>query len=172
MFRYDESHPNPTWIPETNFNSFLASEVTSKNLVIKEQTLVPGALYRITVDVRSPDGTMGWSAYRFETSAAPFNGTCLGVQLDRETVGMWFNISCHGWRDKMIPLTYEFSRELYDGQFDLLSYGVRPFSVIHFAPLVGRDTFRFKVAIVNLLGSSSEIYLLIKVGRVIARDRS
>lgn len=167
MFRYNRSNPNSPWTAQTNFASFLATKETSKNLVMKKQMLQPRSLYRITVDVLSPDGAFGWSSYSFETSAAPSGGACHLTQLDREAVGRWLNISCHGWKDQAMPLTYEFYREVEYGQFDLMSYSVQPYSVLQISPSIGIGVARFKVAIINVVGSASEIHLLIEVGRLI-----
>lgn len=162
MFKNNGSHPYSQWTSQTNFANLLATEVGSKNLVIKEQSLAPGSSYRITVDVLSPDDSVGWAAYQFDTLAAPSGGTCRGTQLDRDVAGVWLNITCHGWRDESMPLSYEFYHELEDGEFDMLSYGVWSYSVIHIPPSFG-DVVRFKVAIVNVVGTASEIGLSIKV---------
>ena len=142
----------------------MATQVDSKNLVIKQQTLVPGWSYRITVDVLSPNGSYGWAAYQFGTSAAPTGGTCHGTQLDKgAAIGVWLNITCQGWKDGNLPLRYEFYRELQDGAFDMLSYGVHSYSVLHVSPSVGDDVVRFKVSIINVVGVASEVRLSIKV---------
>ena len=123
---------------------------------------MPGSSYRINVDVLSPDGSYGWAAYQFDTLAAPSAGTCHGTQLDREDVGAWLNLTCHGWRDENTPLTYEFYRQLGDEEFDMLSYGVWSYSIIYVPPSV-EDVVRFKVAVVNVVRTANTMGFSIKV---------
>ena len=52
-----------------------------------------------------------------------------------------------------MPLSYEFFRELEDGELDMLFYGVWPHSVVYIAP-IEKDVVRFKVAVVNVLGAA------------------
>lgn len=163
MFRKNGSLPYSKWIPYTNFSNFLATQEDSKTLVVKQQMLVPGWSYRITVDTLSPDGSYGWAAYQFETLHAPSGGTCQVTQHNTEVaVGVWLNITCHDWKDNRVPLTYEFYHVSGDGQYDMLSYGVQSSTVLHITPSVGEDA-RLKVGIVNVAGVASEIGLSIKV---------
>ncbi|XP_078356038.1 polycystin-1-related protein-like, partial [Oculina patagonica] len=166
MFSKNGSYPYSKWMSIRNFSNLLATKVDSRNLVIKQQSLIPGSSYRITVDVQSPNGSHGWAAYQFDTSEAPSGGTCHGTQLDKEAaIGVWLNITCRGWKDDSLPLRYEFYREIEDGALYMLSYGVRSYSVVHISPSVGEDLVRFKVAIVNVVGVASEERLSIKVNR-------
>lgn len=163
LFSKNGSHPYSKWLLQTNISNLLATEDVSKNLVIKEQRLLPGFSYRITVDVLLSNGSYGWAAYQFVTLTAPSGGTCHVIQLHQEAaIGVWLNITCHGWKDDSVPLRYEFYRELGDGAFDMLSYGVRPYSTVHISPST-EDVVRFKVSIVNVVGVASEERLSIKV---------
>ena len=164
MLRKNSSHLYSKWIPYTNFSNFLATKEDSQNLVVKQQMLVPGWSYRITVDALSPDGSYGWAAYQFDTLDAPFGGTCHVAQLNVEaTVGVWLNITCHGWSDDRLSLTYESYHASDHGQYDMLSYGIRSSTIIHISPSDGEDVVRLKVDIVNVLGVASDIGLSIKV---------
>ena len=125
---------------------------------------VTGWSYRITVDALSPDGSYGWAAYQFDALDAPSGGTCHVTQLNVEaTVGVWLKITCHGWNDNRIPLSYEVYHASDDGEYDMLSYGVQSSTVVHISPSVGGDVVRLKVDIVNVVGVASEIGLSIKV---------
>ena len=164
MFRKNGSLPYSKWIPQTSFPSFLATQEDFKNLVVKKEMLVPGWLYRITVDALSPNGSYGWAAYQFDTLDAPFGGTCHVAQLNVEaTVGVWLNITCHGWSDDRLSLTYESYHASDHGQYDMLSYGIRSSTIIHISPSDGEDVVRLKGDIVNVLGVASDIGLSIKV---------
>ena len=164
MLRKNSSLLYSKWISHTNFSSFLATKEDSQNLVVKRQMLVPGWSYRITVDALSQDGFFGWAAYQFDTLDAPSGGTCHVTQLNtKAAVGVWLNISCHGWDDHRVPLKYEFYYAPDDGEYDMLSYGVQPVAVVHISPLVGETVVRLKVDIVNTAEVASEIELSIKV---------
>ena len=164
MFRKNGSLPYSKWTLQTDFSNFLATPEDFKNLVVKKQMLVPGWLYRITVDALSPNGSNGWAAYLFDTIDTPFGGTCHVAQLNVEaTVGVWLNITCHEWSDDRFPLTYEFYHASHHGQYDMLSYGVQSSTIIHISPSDGEDVVRLKVDIVNVVGVASEISLSIKV---------
>ena len=163
MFRKNGSRPYSDWMPQTNYSDFLATLEDFKNLVVKKQMLVPGWLYRITVDALSPDGSYGWAAYQFGTLDPPFGGTCRVTQLNAEaTVGVWLNITCNGWSDDRFPLTCEFYHASDDGQYDMLSYVVQSSAIAHISPSVGEDVVRLKVDIVNVVGGAN-IGLSIKV---------
>ena len=164
MFRRNGSLPYSKWIPLTNFLNFLATQRDSKNHVVKQQMFVPGWSYRIRVDAVSPDGSYGWAAYQFDTLDAPSGGICQVTQLIVEAaVGVWLNITCHGWNNNRVPLTYEVYHTSDGGEYDMLSYGVQSSTVVHISPSVGEDVVRLKVDIVNVKGVASEIGLSIKV---------
>ena len=61
-----------------------------------------------------------------------------------------------------MPLSYEFFRELEDGELDMLSSGVWPHSVVYIPP-VEEDVVRFKVAVVNVLGAADTTGFSFKV---------
>ena len=124
-----------------------------EKLCDKGKKLEPGSSYKIKVDVLSASGSFGWAVYQFDTVASPSGGTCHGAQLDRKDVGSWLNITCQGWRDEHMPLSYEFFRELENGELDMLSYGVWSHSVVYIPPME-EDVVRFKVAVVNVLGAA------------------
>ena len=152
------------WIPHTNFSNFLATKEGSQNLVVKQQMLVPGWSYRITVDALSPDGSYGWAAYQFDTLDAPSGGTCYVTQLNMEAaVGVWLKISCHGWVDNRVPLKYEFYHASNNGEYNMLAYGVQSVAVVYVSPLVGETVVRLKVDILNIAGGAREVKLSIKV---------
>lgn len=162
LFRNYRNGSHPQWSPQTDFHSLLSTKVDSKYLVIKEQMLTTGASYRVKVDVKSPNGSFGWAAYQFDTLAVPSGGKCNGTQLDKKDVGTWVNITCQGWRDDNMPLSYEFFQELEDGELDMLSYGVWPNSIVHIPPS-DKDVVSFKVAIVNVEGAAFTTGFSIKV---------
>ena len=162
LLKKDENSSHPQWSTQINIKNLLGTKVDSKNLVIKEQMLEPGSSYKIKVDVLSANGSFGWAVYQFDTVASPSGGTCHGVQLDRKDVGSWLNITCQGWRDKHMPLSYEFFRELEDGELDMLSSGVWPHSVVYIPP-VEENVVRFKVAVVNVLGAADTTGFSFKV---------
>ena len=164
MFRKNGSLPYSKWIPQTNFSNFLATQEDFKNLVVKEQMLAPGWLYRITVDALTLNGSYGWATYQFDTLHPPFGGTCHVTQLNAEAiVGVWLNITCHGWSDDRFPLTYEFYHASDDEQYDMLSYGVHSSTIVHIPHSDGEDVVRLKIDIVNIVGGATEIGLSIKV---------
>ena len=163
MFRKNGSLPYSKWISYTNFSNFLATQDDFKNLVVKQQILVPGWSYRITVDALSPGGSCGWAAYQFDTLDGPLGGTCYVTQLNMEAaVGVWLNITCHDWKDNRVSLTYEFYHVSGDGQYNMLSYGVQSSAIVHISPSV-EDVVRLKINIVNVVGVQREIGLSIKV---------
>ena len=162
LLKKDGKNSHPLWSTQINLKSLLGTEVDSKNLVIKEQMLEPGSSYKIKVDVLSANGSFGWAVYQFDTVASPSGGTCHGVQLDRKDVGSWLNITCQGWRDEHMPLSYELFLELEDGELDMLSYGVWPHSVVYIPP-IEEDVVRVKVAVVNFLEAAYTTGFSIKV---------
>ena len=82
--------------------------------------------------------------------------------VGQERCRIWGNITCQGWKDEHSPLSYEFLRELANGELDMLSFGVWPYSVVYIPPL-DEEIIRLKVTIVNVLGAASAIGLSIKV---------
>ena len=148
----------------TDFVNYLSTKVDSKNLVLKPQTLLSGFEYWLTVDVLSPDGRRGWAEYMFETSAAPSGGTCNATQLDKDSLETVVRIACEGWIDEDEPLMYEFYRKLEDETFDMLSYGSLAYSVVTLSPVNDNGVIvDLKVVIIDVLGTTSEVFLQIKV---------
>ena len=162
LFRNCGNASHPKWSSQTDFQSLLSTKVDSKNLVIKEQMLATGSSYKVKVDVKSPNGSFGWAAYQFYTLVVPSGGKCKGTQLDKKDVGSWVKITCQGWRDGNLPLSYESIQELEDGELDMLSYGVWPNSTVYIPPSY-KDVIRFKVAIVNVEGAAYTTEFSIKV---------
>ena len=162
LFRQEGNLFHPQWKHQTGLADLLATKVDSKNLVLK--SITPGFSYRLTVDVLSPEGTRGWAAYHFETSAAPSGGTCYLTNLEREdTLRTSLNISCQGWSDKSEHLMYQFYRKIEDGRFDLLSYESLPHSTVHILPAADEAFVHIKVAIINVVGAATEEFLQIQV---------
>ena len=173
MLRKNSSLLYSRWIPHTSFSNLLATQDDSQNLVVKQQMLVPGWSYRITVDALSLDGSYGRAAYQFDTLDVPFGGTCHVTQPNMQApVGVWLNISCHGWDDNRVPLTYEFYHASDHGGYDMLSYEVQSFTVVHISPLFGENVVRLKADIVNVAGVAKEIDLSIKVCMVRVSKKS
>ena len=162
LLKNDGNYSHPKWFSQINFEDLLVTKVDSKNLVIKEQMLKPGSSYKIKVDVLSPNGSFGWAVRQFDTLAVPSGGTCHATLLDRKDVGSWLNITCQGWSDDNEPLTYEFFQESEDGELDMLSYGVWPYSVVYIPPS-DEDVARLRVAIVNVFGAANRAGFSIKV---------
>ncbi|XP_078352373.1 polycystin family receptor for egg jelly-like [Oculina patagonica] len=162
MFLNEGNDSHPQWKHQTDLPNLLATKVDSKHFVLKR--IAPGSSYRVTVDVLSPDGARGWASYQFETSAAPSGGTCHVTELETEQMlGTSLNISCQGWTDKSEPLMYQFYRKLEEGRFDMLSYGGLPYSVVNIMPAVDEVIVHIKVAIVNILGTTTEVFLQIQI---------
>ena len=124
--------------------------------------LIAGSPYKIRVNFLSPNGTFGWAAYQFDTEAGPSEGTCYGVPLDRKDVGALFNISCNGWLDEKIPPSYEFYHELKEGELNMLSYEVWPYSVVIIPPS-DDDVALFMVTIANVVGTANTTRFSVKV---------
>ena len=124
--------------------------------------LEPGSSYKIKVDVLSLNESFGVAVYQFDTLAVPSGGTCHATQLDRKAVGSWLNITCQGWSDENVPFTYEFFQESKTGKLDMLSYGVRPYSVVYIPPS-DEDVTRLRVAIVNVFRAANKAGFPIKV---------
>ena len=124
--------------------------------------LEPGSSYKIKVDVLSPSGSFGWAVYQIDTLAVPSGGICHATQLDRKDVGCWLNITCQGWSDENVPLTYEFFQESKDGELDMLSSGVWPYSVVYIPPS-DEAVARLRVAIANVFGAAYRVGFSIKV---------
>ena len=162
MFRSEGNSSHFKWAHQTDLPSYLSTKVDSKNLVLMPQKLSPGSAYRLTVDVKSPDGKRGWAEYRFETSAAPSNGTCSAVQLEKSTLQIVLNISCEGWIDKDEPLMYEFYRKIEDGTFDMVSYGSLAYSIVILSP-TAENVMDLKIDIIDVLGVATEVFLQIQV---------
>ncbi|PFX12463.1 Uromodulin [Stylophora pistillata] len=154
LLKNDGNYSHPKWTYQRNLKFLLSTKADSKNLVIKGRKLATESSYKVKVDVQSSNESFGWAAYQFNTSAIPTEGRCHGTQLEKEDVGSWVNITCQGWRDENMPLSYEFFQEVDHGELDMLSYGVRPYSVVHIPPS-DVDIVRFKVVIVNGVGAST-----------------
>ena len=88
------------------------------NMIIKKNVLPSGFKFSLKLVVKSVGGSVGFGALEFETAAAPHSGYCMssvneGVALETE-----FTFECFDWRDKNMPITYEFR----SGK-DPISYG-------------------------------------------------
>lgn len=143
----------------------IATKMNSKNIVFNEDKLHENSSYWLTLEVKLPNGTRGWTAYQFETVATPSGGTCDATQLGKATLGISLNISCTGWKDEHKPLIFEFYHvhNLEDGTSShLLSHGLMPFSVVQI-PEFAAGEVEVKAVIINSLGSRAETYFRVGV---------
>ena len=162
----DESNDSITvWHLNQTLSSLIATKTTSKNIVFNEEKLYEKSSYRLTLDVKLPNGTRGWAAYRFETAAKPSGGTCNGTQLARATLGISLNVSCMGWKDMHKPLIFEFYHVhlLDDGTSPhLLSHSVIPFREVQIPEFATGKT-KIKAVIINSLGARTEVHFTVDV---------
>ena len=82
------------WHLNKTLNSLTATKTTKKNIVFAKDKLHESSSYRLTLDVKLPNGTSGWAAYIFETASKPSGGACSGTQLERADSKGWDSSSC------------------------------------------------------------------------------
>ena len=153
------------WHLNKTLNSLTATKTTKKNIVFAKDKLHESSSYRLTLDVKLPNGTSGWAAYIFETASKPSGGACSGTQLERAALGVILNVSCTGWRDDHEPLIYEFyyvHREEDETPPHMLSHGAMPYSEVQLPEFISGET-EIKAIIINTVGARTEVDFTVKV---------
>ena len=79
--------------------------------------------YLIRVFGGRENGAKGRSEYTSLTNDPPRGGACSGKPPVGEALVSDFVLSCSGWRDADMPLTYEFNHKNEEGKLVLLSFG-------------------------------------------------
>ena len=107
---------NETWVEEKLEDNIL-TELDSPTLVFKgkldqwENSLKDDRTYRLRGIVYLTDGTTEESEISFRTNSAPNHVDFPGCKVNPEmghAVTTEFFISCDGWYDDDLPLSYEF----------------------------------------------------------------
>ena len=128
---------NETWIEEKLGDNIL-TELDSPTLVFKgkldqwENSLKDDRTYRLRGIVYLTDGTTEESEISFRTNSAPNHVDFPGCKVNPEmghAVTTEFFISCDGWYDDDLPLSYEFryvesAYNSVDFEFNLLKLSI------------------------------------------------
>ena len=116
LYMIDPWSVNETWVEEKLGDNIL-TELDSPTLVFKgkldqwENSLKDDRTYRLRGIVYLTDGTTEESEISFRTNSAPNHVDFPGCKVNPEmghAVTTEFFISCDGWYDDDIPLSYEF----------------------------------------------------------------
>ena len=138
-----------------------STAVNATNMIIKKHTLQSDAAYRLELFVTSPEGAEGFAMLDFETAGKPHSGYCApsvhaGVALQTK-----FIFECFEWRDKSMPLTYEF--RLGD---EPISYGTSSKSAkVLFPAGLPKDDYQLEIRVIikNTVGVAVVHILFVKV---------
>ena len=128
---------NETWVEEKLGDNIL-TELDSPTLVFKgkldqwENSLKDDRTYRLRGIVYLTDGTTEESEISFRTNSAPNHVDFPGCKVNPEmghAVTTEFFISCDGWYDDDLPLSYEFryvesAYNSVDFEFNLLKLSI------------------------------------------------
>lgn len=108
---------NETWM-EQDLGDRILTEIDSPSLIFKgklnqwENSLMDDATYRLRGIVCLADDTTEESEIYFKTNSAPYlDDDDLGCKVSPDVghaVTTEFFISCDGWKDDDLPLSYEF----------------------------------------------------------------
>lgn len=135
--------------------------VNATDMIIKKNSLQSNAKYRLELFVTSPEGTEGFAMLEFATAGKPHSGYCApsvdeGVALQTE-----FIFECFEWKDKSMPLTYEF--RLGD---EPISYGTSSKSATTLFPAgLPKHNYQLQIHVIikNAVGVAVVEKLLVKV---------
>ena len=96
------------WIKVDDLESIALSNTSSKNLVLKANSLKPEMSYVIRLRYRSL-AYEGLTEYSFTTSRPPHGGSCSVGPSEGKAYETIFTFGCSGWKTKHLPLLYVFS---------------------------------------------------------------
>ncbi|XP_068684585.1 polycystin family receptor for egg jelly-like [Montipora foliosa] len=133
----------------------------ANNIIIKENSLPPGFKFTLKLVARSPSGSEGFAVFEFETAGAPNGGNCSSSSYEGIALETEFAFSCIGWKDKKMPLYYEFRA----GK-DPISYGTSSTSVSTVLPAgLATDGYQQQINIIikNSVGVAVIKTLSVKV---------
>lgn len=138
-----------------------STAVNATNMIIKKDIFQSNATYRLELFVTSPEGAEGFAMLHFETAGKPHSGYCApsvpgGVALQTK-----FIFDCFEWRDKSMPLTYEF--RLGD---EPISYGTSSKSATALLPAgLPKDDYQLQIRVIikNTVGVAVVHILFVKV---------
>lgn len=138
-----------------------STAVNATDMILKKNSLQSNATYRLELFVTSPEGAEGFAMLDFETAGKPHSGYCApsvdeGVALQTEFIS-----ACFEWRDKNMPLTYEF--RLGD---EPISYGTSSKSATALFPAgLSKDDYQLQIHVIikNSVGVAVVETLFVKV---------
>ena len=80
------------------------TELNLPSIIIKENKLAGGSIYRLKVTVSHNNGPAGNAVYQFRMNAPPHSGQCTVSPENGEALVTKFNFKCTGW----LVRTYSF----------------------------------------------------------------
>ena len=90
-----------------NFHMKTSTGLHGANIAIKENVLESGATYKIRCKAwRSRSTNAGYVDYLLHVNNPPINGHCSVAPAEGFALTTLFKVSCAGWWDKDLPLSY------------------------------------------------------------------
>ena len=123
LFRGDKSNPTK-WKQSNDLHLMTSTSLNSSRIVIKENSLNSGMIYRLVVLVANTDGFTGISANDVLTSSPPVGGSCSIEPSSGIALRTYFALSCSGWTSSNTPLSYHFQVQLYNGLISVVYHGL------------------------------------------------
>ena len=104
----DDKDEDSSWEEETNWKSYTkATGLEKSSLVVEAEYFLPGETYRLRLNAWRPGGFPG--GYVIEEiiiNIGPASGWCSVPQQEGYALETPFHVSCEGWTDPDVPLTY------------------------------------------------------------------
>ena len=119
-------------------------------------------------------GPKGYTEYQFSVNVPPLDGNCTISSSNGIAVKTYFTVTCPGWVDPDLPLSYTFSykRGSHKSQEELLYVGTK-ISTPPFTLPVGlaskNFSFEITVHINDVYGSYAEVGLKVRVRFLIVK---
>lgn len=134
-------------------------------LAIKENTLLSGREYRISVKIVAPEFSETVAVYDFLTSIPPFGGNCTVDPTTGTALLTRFRFKCEGWEDDDILLSYKVYYKMEESSYILADTGTKQLYSVRLPEGKAADSYEVetRVDIVDFLGSASSVDLRVTV---------
>ena len=157
------------WRKREDLQHLASTPLNSSDIVIKENSLDGGEIYRLVLYVKTTDGLPGMSAYDISTASPPSGGTCTITPSSGISLKTNFNLTCSNWTSDVTPLTYQFRYQLGNGLYSVIYHGENN-SIISWLPPGNQsdnNRVKFVVTVTDKYGASAPaVSLTVRVSKL------
>lgn len=158
---------NNEWAEIPLPDAYTKTGTDKPNLVVLPGFFTPGSKYLFRLYSWRLGGKRGKVEFFADTNANPTNGTCVVEPLIGKAMSTLFKISCDGWNDTDLPLTYRFVYQI-DENTNIIYSGSQSQTSrqLPMGSTYANYTLKVIAEVMDSLGAVTRNTMSVKVGKI------